>query len=280
MLKERLQEAVGKIQRQWGGNLTTGKVVVLGSGLGDNAQSIFDDFQAGIPYSKIPGMPEIEAVPGHECQLLLGEMNPPEVANYPLAIMQGRLHRYQDYTPNEVLFLLRTLIFAGAKTVILCSAAGVANEEFKPGDIITIKDHINRTSLNPLISRNEIAELGPQFPDQTEVYHRELLGFSLMQCPTSTSAIYGFMPGPSFETPAEVRAWQRDGADVIGMSMPLEATAANQMGAKVAGFVLATNMAAGLGGKLSHQEVLDITEKKRPEFHEMLRAMLLHLPTE
>ncbi len=258
--------------------------VVLGSGLGEGAKELFTCCQSTIlPYATIAGWPNyksIKPVKGHKNLLLLGNFVGKH-DNYRLAIMQGRPHYYQGYTVHETVFLLRALILAGAKTVILCSAVGAAKRGRQAGEIVVISDHLNLTGVNPLIGI-ETSELlmscGPQFTDQSEVYDKQLAKHLHSSGATTNSATYAFMTGPSYETPAEIHSLAQLGASVVGMSMPLEAMAANQLGAKIGGLTLITNMGAGLGGKLSHQEVIAMTDLKRPDFYYILWQALLDLP--
>ena len=244
--------------------------VVLGSGLG-----AFADELAGatrVPYAKIPGFPKPTAE-GHAGRLVLGKVN--DVA---VAVMQGRVHFYEGYSPKEVVYPMRVLRQLGIQAAILTNAAGAINLSFKPGDLVVMRDHISLHSINPLIGPNE-ARFGTRFPDMSEAYfkpYREIalaegkkLGMDLKE------GIYAALTGPSFETPAEIRYLRTMGADMVGMSTVPEVIVARHMGIRVLGISCMTNMAAGiLDQPLSHAEVMETGERVKVQFEALLRSVI------
>lgn len=227
--------------------------VVLGSGLGGYADTI--EGAEIIPYKDIPGFP-VSTVPGHAGQLVFGQRH-----GVNIVCMQGRFHCYEGYTPEETVIPLRALIKLGVKALLLTNAAGGVNTSFNPGDIMIIEDHINFTFLNPLAGPN-LDEFGPRFPDMSYAYDKRLIA-ALKDAAKENginvrSGVYAMMKGPSFETPAEIRALRTLGADAVGMSSVPEIIAAAHAGIASAAMSCITNMAAGILDKpLSHQEVME-----------------------
>ena len=227
--------------------------VILGSGLGSVGEQIAEaDY---IPYEDVPGFPASH-VAGHADRFVFGKLDGKEIV-----LMQGRYHYYEGLTMREVCFPVYVLRQLGVRTIVITNACGGINEEFAPGDLMLINDHINLTGANPLIGAND-ERFGPRFPDMTEVYDKELrtlayeraeqLGVTLRQ------GVYAFFSGPCYETAAEIRANKALGADAVGMSTVPEATAAKYLGMRILGISCITNMAAGITGQaLSEQEVLD-----------------------
>lgn len=240
--------------------------LVLGSGLGDYAKEM--DVKESISYSEIEGFP-VSTVPGHEGRFLFGY-----VKGVPIVAMQGRVHYYEGYPITDVVLPVRLMGLLGAKTVILTNAAGGVNFNFQPGDLMMITDHITTVVPSPLIGAN-IDELGPRFPDMSEVYDKELreiirqaarnTGISLQQ------GVYVQLTGPAYETPAEIRMCRIWGADAVGMSTACEAVAARHMGLKVCGISCITNMASGMSGKpLDHKEVQETADRVAEEFKRLV----------
>ena len=240
--------------------------LVLGSGLGDYAKEM--DVKESISYSEIEGFP-VSTVPGHEGRFLFGY-----VKGVPIVAMQGRVHYYEGYPITDVVLPVRLMGLLGAKTVILTNAAGGVNFNFQPGDLMMITDHITTVVPSPLIGSN-IDELGPRFPDMSEVYDKELreiirqaarnTGISLQQ------GVYVQLTGPAYETPAEIRMCRIWGADAVGMSTACEAVAARHMGLKVCGISCITNMASGMSGKpLDHKEVQETADRVAEEFKKLV----------
>lgn len=210
--------------------------LVLGTGLGD-AKDLIEE-QIEIPVKEIPNFP-ISTVESHKGSLILGNSFGKNVA-----ILQGRVHLYEGYDPQQVCFGVRVLGLLGIKILILTNAAGAINPNFEEGNIMVITDHINFTGKNPLIGPN-IDELGERFPDMSHVYDKDLVKLAL-SCGEELNmrlekGVYIGVLGPSLETPAETRALKRLGADAVGMSTVMEAIAARHMGLKVLGLSCLTN---------------------------------------
>lgn len=252
-----------------------GKVgVVLGSGLGAFADTL--DAREETPYSAIPGWPVSTAV-GHAGKLVTGRIGDTEVI-----VLAGRAHLYEGYSAQQVTFGIRELARRGVRNIVLTNAAGGINLKYAPGDLVLISDHINLMGANPLIGPNDDS-LGPRFPDMSESYSKEYreiakkaageLGLSLNE------GIYAALPGPSYETPAEIRYLRIIGADLVGMSTVPEAIAANHMGMKVLGISCVTNMAAGiLPQKLVHEDVLETGARVRDTLVKLLHSIAPKLP--
>ncbi len=231
--------------------------IVLGSGLGAVADAIADPVR--IPYAEIPHFPQ-STVEGHSGRLVAGLLG-----GVPVAVMQGRVHFYEGYTPQQVTFPMRVLGALGLRAVVLTNAAGGIAEGLHIGQLVALADHINLMGFNPLVGPNEPRfavkpGVGLRFFDMTEAYSKPLRalahaaaeeeGFALAE------GVYLAVTGPSFETPAEIRAFRSLGATLVGMSTVPETIVARHMGIEVLGISCVTNLAAGLGAtQLSHQEV-------------------------
>ena len=244
--------------------------LVLGSGLGAFARSM--DKATVIPYGQIPGFPVSTAI-GHTGELVIGTAQ-----GVPVAVMAGRVHLYEGYTSEQVVFPIRVLARMGVKTIIMTNAAGSVNTNYKPGELMIISDHINFMGVNPLIGPNEDA-LGLRFFDMTEPYDPILGAIAERACSkvgmTVRKGVYIAFTGPSYETPAEIRMARAMGADAVGMSTVPEVIAARHMGVRVLGISCITNMAAGvLKKKLDHREVLDTAEKVREGLIEVLSRVI------
>ncbi|HUP04614.1 MAG TPA: purine-nucleoside phosphorylase [Bryobacteraceae bacterium] len=250
--------------------------VVLGSGLGGFAEALADRVE--IPYSDIPGWPASTAV-GHAGKLILGRLGAQQVA-----VMAGRAHLYEGYTPEQVTFGVRVLGSLGVRSVVFTNAAGGINLTFRPGALVLISDHINLQGSNPLAGPNDDS-LGPRFPDMSEAYSRRYRDVATLVASEIgvevTEGVYAAMLGPSYETPAEIRFLRTIGADVVGMSTAAEVIAANHMGMKVLGISCVTNMAAGvLPKKIHHGEVLETGAMVRDTLVRFLTALLPRLDGE
>ncbi len=229
--------------------------IVLGSGLGTFATRLARPIV--IPYGEIPEFP-VSRVPGHAGRLVVGEL-PGEGEPLTVAVLQGRVHGYEGWKPDEVAFGARVLCLLGSRLLVVTNAAGGVSDRVSPGQLVRIEDHLNLSGQNPLTGPHD-ERLGPRFPDLTDAYHPRLgalldgvadrLGIPLGR------GVYACMPGPSYETPAEIRMLRTLGADLVGMSTVPEVIAARHMSVPVVGVSLVTNLAAGLAGKpLSHEEV-------------------------
>lgn len=230
--------------------------IVLGSGFGHATQRM--RVEAKIPYSKLPGFPK-PGVGGHMGSVFMGHFG-----DTPACVLSGRAHYYEGHAMDTVTFPMRVLAELGITTVLLTNAAGGINRAFRPGDFMILDDHINLMGSNPL--RGPLAEGRERFVDMTEVYDSKLRAL-LRKSARGTSAkmrsgVYLAVSGPSYETPAEIRAFARLGADAVGMSTVPEAIVARQCGLAVAGLSCITNLAAGRGnGLLSHADVLASGER-------------------
>ena len=244
--------------------------LVLGSGLGAFGERI--EQIIAIDYNELPGFP-ISTVPGHRGRFIFGRVH-----NTNVAVMQGRVHYYEGYSMEDVVLPIRVLAALGAKRLILTNAAGGIGEEFSPGNLMLIRDHIASFVPSPLIGPNEDT-LGPRFPDMTGVYTPALrvkakqaalsLGIDLKE------GVYLQTTGPAYETPAEVQLYKALGADAVGMSTACEAIAARHMGLEVCGISCITNKAAGLSaGPLSHEEVQVTADRAAHDFERLLLALL------
>jgi purine-nucleoside phosphorylase len=226
--------------------------IVLGSGLGAFAEQL--ENSTAIPFAKIPHFPK-STVPGHSGKLVLGL-----VSSVPVAVMQGRVHAYEGYNSAEVTFPVRVLGRTGVRTLVLTNAAGGINPELHRGQLMLIADHINLSGRNPVAGAND-DRLGPRFFDMSEAYSARLRGLA-HQAGESLGmvleeGVYLSVLGPSFETPAEIRAFRVLGADLVGMSTVQETIVARHMGIEVLGISCVTNMAAGIQNEpLSHEEVM------------------------
>ena len=244
--------------------------VILGSGLGAFAEKVGD--AVTIPFGEIPHFPK-STVPGHSGQLAIGKLD-----NVPVAVMQGRVHAYEGYTSQEVAFPVRVLGQLGVKTLIVTNAAGGIRPGLQRGDLVVLSDHINFTGRNPIAGEND-GRFGPRFFDMTEAYSKHLqklavttaesAGFSLAE------GVYLCVLGPSFETPAEIRAFHAMGADLVGMSTVQEVIAARQMGLEVLGISCVTNLAAGIQAEpLSHEEVMETGRRVAARFSQLLTSLI------
>ena len=250
--------------------------LVLGSGLGAFA----DEFTQAtrIPYAKIPNFPRSTAI-GHAGQLVIGNVNGVAVAG-----MQGRVHLYEGYSPQDVAFPVRVFSRMGVRAVILTNAAGGIKKEFTQGRLVVISDHINLQGANPLIGPNE-EKFGLRFPDMTNAYDkkfRELtlaagkrLGIELGE------GVYAALAGPSYETPAEIRYLRTIAADLVGMSTVPEVIAARHAGMRALGISCVTNAAAGVADQpLNHLEVLETAKRVKDQFIGLLRAVIPQIAEE
>jgi purine-nucleoside phosphorylase len=249
--------------------------VILGSGLGDFADGV--DERVTIPYGDIPGFPA-SAVVGHAGTLVAGT-----VRGVPTVVLSGRVHYYEGHPMPAVVFPARVLGLLGCRTVIVTNAAGGIDKSFKSGNLMLIEDHINAFGTNPLVGAND-EDLGPRFPDMSDAYRKDLrtlaLAVAKRQRIPLKHGVYVGVHGPSYETPAEIRALRAWGADAVGMSTVPEVIALNQMGVGVLGISCITNMAAGvLKRKLDHREVLETTQRVKGDFVRLLTFLVQALGT-
>jgi purine-nucleoside phosphorylase len=244
--------------------------VVLGSGLGAFAERLSDVVR--VPYDEIPDWPA-SGVVGHAGELVVGE-----AAGRRVIALSGRAHAYEGLPLEIVTFPMRVLGRLGVSNVILTNAAGGINTRFAKGALMVIDDHINFLGANPLTGPND-ERFGLRFPDMSEVYSRRLRRLADESAAAIGVAVehgvYLGLAGPSFETPAEIRAFRTWGADAVGMSTVAEAIVARHMGVEVLGISCITNMAAGmLPQPLTAEEVLETTERVREDFIALLEGVL------
>lgn len=244
--------------------------VILGSGLGDFAESVDEDL--AIPYGDIPGFPA-SAVVGHAGSLVAGK-----VCGVPAIVLSGRVHFYEGHPMSSVVFPARVLGLLGCRTVIVTNAAGGIDTSLRSGNLMLIEDHINGFGTNPLVGTND-EDLGPRFPDMSDAYRKDLRAVALAVAKKERivlkRGVYIGLHGPSYETPAEIRAFRKWGAHAVGMSTVPEVIALNQMGVGVIGISCITNMAAGVLRKpLVHSEVLETTQRVKGEFVRLLTSLV------
>lgn len=227
--------------------------IVLGSGLGGFAQHVGDPVD--IAFAEIPHFPR-STVTGHTGQLVIGTL-----AGAPVAVMQGRIHGYEGYTPEQTAFPIRVLGLLGIKSLIVTNAAGGIRDDLRQGQFVLLSDHINFTGGSPVHGLND-DRLGPRFFDMSEAYSPRLRKLAQQAAEqenwTLAEGVYLGVPGPSYETPAEIRAFRMLGADLVGMSTVHEVIAARHMGLEVLGLCCVTNLAAGIQKEpISHEEVIE-----------------------
>ncbi len=244
--------------------------LILGSGLGEYAEEI--KVAASIEYKDIEGFP-VSTVAGHKGRFVFGYVN-----DVPVVIMQGRVHFYEGYPMTDVVLPTRLMGLLGAKVLFLTNACGGVNKEFKAGDFMLIRDHIATFVPSPLIGEN-LEDLGPRFPDMSDVYSRELQqiikGAAGEEGIGIREGVYLQLTGPAYESPAEVQMCRILGADAVGMSTACEAVAANHMGMKVCGISCITNMACGITDQpLSHAEVQETADRVAPLFKKLITASI------
>jgi purine-nucleoside phosphorylase len=241
--------------------------MVLGSGFQHALTHMKVELE--IPYGQLPGFLSV-GVTGHAGKLVFGTMG-----STPVLVLKGRTHYYEGHEMEKVTFPIRVLDELGIRSVLLTNAAGGLNKKFKPGDLMVIQDHINFIGVNPL--RGPGLYGLPRFVDLTKVYDEKLEAQLLLAAKKNKlraqKGVYLAVAGPSYETPAEIRAYGILGADAVGMSTVPEAIVARQCGLRVAGLSCITNLAAGLGkSALSHQEVLAMAEQQKTKIGEFLRT--------
>jgi purine-nucleoside phosphorylase len=250
--------------------------IVLGSGLGAVADAVTDP--AIVQYADIPHFPQ-STVEGHSGRIVAGNL-----AGIPVIVMQGRVHFYEGYTPAEVTFPMRVMGALGIRAAILTNAAGGIEEGYRVGQLVALADHINFMGWNPLTGPNEprfsfTAGAGLRFFDMTEAYSKRLRDYAKEAASAEGFAlkegVYLATSGPSFETPAEIRAFRGLGATLVGMSTVPETIVARHMGVEVLGLSCVTNLAAGLGKtQLSHEEVFEAGRQVEHRLTALLKRLV------
>lgn len=268
---ELIRKAAGYITARIGDIPKT--ALVLGSGLGDFGELLAEKTE--IPYVQIPGFPT-STVPGHAGKLIYGNLN-----GKPLLCLSGRFHFYEGYEMKDVAFYVQVLKTLGVEQLILTNAVGGINTDFKPGDLMLITDHIKFFDTTPLRGKN-VEELGPRFFDMSHAYTPALAQTARMAAKEAgielREGVYAFMPGPCFETPAEIRMLRTLGADAVGMSTVPEVIAAAHCGLQVLGISCVTNMAAGiLNQPLRHEEVMETADSVKERFETLVKTVLRKL---
>lgn len=240
--------------------------LILGSGLGDYADTM--EVVETLDYHDIEGFP-VSTVPGHKGRFVFGY-----AGGVPIVAMQGRVHFYEGYKPQDVVLPIRLMKLMGAKVLFLTNAAGGINRSFNAGDFMLITDQLSMSVPSPLIGEN-IDELGVRFPDMSEVYSRRLRKIIENAAVTAgvplRKGVYIQTTGPQYETPAEIRAYERLGADAVGMSTAIEAIAARHAGMEICGISCISNLAAGISvNPLTHAEVQETADRVAPLFKKLV----------
>ncbi len=244
--------------------------LVLGSGLGDFAKNL--RVECTIPYSEIDGFP-VSTVAGHDGRFIFGWLD-----QVPVVCMKGRVHFYEGYEVSDVVMPIRLMKRLGAKFLFLTNAAGGLNEKFQPGDLMMIRDHISFFVPNPLIGPNP-ESLGTRFPDMSNVYDLELQDLiwevASQEGIRIQEGVYTQLTGPSYESPAEIKALRMLGTDAVGMSTVVEAIAANHAGMRICGISCISNLAAGMSiVKLNHKEVQETADRAAEKFSALVSGVI------
>ena len=268
---ERVEAAAEVVRRRCGD--VPKLALILGSGLGDFAATLTG--AVAVPYAEVPHWP-VSTVVGHPGRLVVGSS-----AGKRVAALVGRVHAYEGHPLDAVAFATRVMGHLGVRQLVLTNAAGGVNTGFSRGALMIIDDHINLLGTNPLAGEND-DRFGPRFPDMTEIYSKRLRAIAdeaaAARGLSVTHGVYAALPGPSYETPAEIRYLRTIGADAVGMSTVPEALAARHMGLEVIGLSCITNMAAGvLPQPLSHDDVLETTWRVRGTFRALLEGIIERL---
>jgi len=250
--------------------------IILGSGLGNFANNV--ESPTTISYADIPGWP-LSTVAGHSGKLVLGT-----VSGVSVAVMQGRVHAYEGYSMAEVVFPTRVLALLGCTSLIVTNAAGGINRNYGQGGLVCISDHINLTGTNAALGPNEarfacIPGAGQRFFDMSTAYSYRLRKIARVEAAAQDipmpEGVYLAVLGPSYETPAEIRAFRSLGADLVGMSTVHEVIVARHMGLEVLGISLVTNMAAGvLDEAINHEEVMEMGRHVEEQFTALVKALV------
>jgi purine-nucleoside phosphorylase len=273
-LFSKAESAVAVIRER--ANVTPRLGIILGSGLGAFASQVAD--AVSIPYADIPHFPQSTVV-GHSGKLVLGT-----IGGVAVAVMQGRVHAYEGYTMEQVTFPTRVMGLLGCRKLIVTNAAGGIRANIPQGSLVAISDHINLTGMNAAAGPNEPRfacgpDSGQRFFDMTTAYSPALRKLAIAEAERQeislSEGVYLAVLGPSFETPAEIRAFRTLGADLVGMSTVHEVIVARHMGIEVLGISLVTNMAAGVSGEtIRHEDVMEIGRRVERQFTDLLTALV------
>lgn len=253
-MQNKMMETVEYLMRTVNSKAKIG--IILGSGLGGLADRIEEKLE--VDYMDIPNFP-VSTVEGHEGKLIFGKLGGVEVM-----VMQGRFHFYEGYSMQEVVYPIYVMKQFGLKKIIISNSAGGINRKFRAGTFMIIEDHLNMFGTNPLVGSND-ERFGSRFPDMTEVYKKYLIDIAEKAAKElrieHQKGVYAGTTGPSYETPAEIRAFSILGADAVGMSTVPEAIVANYLSIDILGISCITNTAAELSDrKHSHKEVIEAAE--------------------
>jgi purine-nucleoside phosphorylase len=268
---ERVDQAAADIRRRCAALPET--AIVLGSGLGDFSATLVDAIATS--YTELPHWPASNVI-GHAGRLVIGT-----TAGKRIAALSGRVHFYEGYDLPTVVFATRVMGRLGVRHLVLTNAAGGINPALTQGALMVIDDHINMMGTNPLLGTND-DRFGPRFPDMSEVYSARLRNIADEAARTRgvpvSHGVYVAVPGPSYETPAEINFFRQMGADAIGMSTVPEAIAARHMGMEVLGISCITNAAAGVGRQpIVHDDVIATGRRVRDSFISLLEGIIERL---
>ncbi len=264
--RTRIESAVASIEENSGGTGFAPQIgVILGSGLSSIADGIGGK---QIPFSDIAEFPT-PTVAGHRGALFLSSR---------AVVMAGRFHFYEGHPIDDIVLPVFVMKRLGMKTLVVTNASGGINRDYHPGDLVLIRDHINLLGVNPLWGPND-EELGPRFNDMTEAYSRKLRLLARdVSALDLAEGVYAALPGPSYETPAEIGMLTAIGADLVGMSTVPEVIAARYLGVEVLGVSCVTNLAAGLGkGELDHTEVMETGKRVEKKLGRLIEAVIERL---
>lgn len=268
---KQLREAADYLLQQYPETPEAG--IVLGSGLGDFTRDVI--IEREIPYGAIPHFP-VSTVEGHEGRLIFGQLRGKTVA-----LLAGRFHTYEGYSPEEIVFPIRVLKLLGVRTLFLSNAAGSVNPGYRVGDIVVIRDHISFFMPNPLLGRNW-PELGPRFVDMSDAYDAGLRErariIALAQGFELHEGVYTAVTGPTYETPAEYRMLYTLGADLVGMSTIAETIAARHLGMRVFALSVVTDLGyPEQPHPITHDQVLQAAKEAEPRVAVLLKEMIAGL---
>jgi purine-nucleoside phosphorylase len=242
--------------------------LVLGSGWRPAADALGEP-QAECPMAELPGF-VAPVVPGHQ-----GSVRAVRVGERQVLALLGRSHFYESRSPAQVVHAVRTAVIAGARVVVLTNAAGAVNPVLRPGQVVLVRDHLNLTGASPLSGGQPPPPYRSPFVDLTDLYSPDLRRVARTVDPSLAEGVYAALPGPHYETPAEIAMLRSAGADLVGMSTALEAIAARHLGASVLGLSLVTNLAAGVSPEpLDHADVLAAGAAAVPRLGRLLAALL------
>jgi len=268
---QQIEEAVRSIRTVYSHKPRIG--IVLGSGLGNLAQEIVAEKE--IAYTDIPHFP-VSTVEGHQGKLIFGTLN-----GQPVAVLSGRFHYYEGYSPDQVVFPIRVLKFLGVETLLLSNAAGGMNARFHVGDLMIIHDHISFFIVNPLLGKNE-SQLGPRFPDMSEPYSKALIQKAKAIAARLNihlhEGVYAGVTGPTFETRAEYKFLHLAGGDAVGMSTVQEVIAARHVGMAIFAISVITDLGIREEDNIiTHDEVLAAAAAAEPKLTALFKGLVAEL---